>query len=192
MTNIYYPYESHTSLEVQVSPEERAVESAKKSIERKIQSLRDLDPGLKQAAATIGKAIVEGDLPQVQRALSKHNQEVQFLKKLGNIVGATLTCPGVTFMETCVAKWKFGGDQHNTEIAILSIRLNNARRTLCLSSEPRFGFKVFGPPRGAENSSTAVELNEDPRLLLKQIARVVALYADSGPPPFSVKQEPGS
>lgn len=184
MTNVYYPYESYTSLEVPISAEERAIENAKNAIERKIQSRQDIDPRLKQAAATIGKAIVEGDLPQVQRALTKHSQEVQFLRKLGNVVGSTLTCPGVTFMETCVANWKFAGEQRQVEMAILSIRLNNARRTLCLTSEPRFGTKVFGPPRGQENSMSAVELPEDPRLLLKQIARVVALYADSGPPPL--------
>lgn len=189
MTNIYYPYESHTSLQPPLSPEEQAVANAKQNIERKMQSRRDIDPAIQQAAATIGKAIVEGDLPHLQRALSRHNQEIDFLKKLGNIVGATLSCPGVTFMETCVASWKFSGDQNNTDIAILSVRLNNARRTLCLASEPRFGTKVFGPPRGAENSSTAVELNEDPRLLLKQIARVVAMYSDSGPPPPGI---PGS
>ncbi|MFN8656168.1 MAG: hypothetical protein U0105_07495 [Candidatus Obscuribacterales bacterium] len=184
MTNIYYPYESYTSLEVPLSAEQRAIENAKNAIERKIQSRQDIDPRLKQAAAAIGKAIVEGDLPQVQRALTKHHEEVQFLKKLGNVVGATLSCPGVTFMETCVANWKFAGEQRQVEMAILSIRLNNARRTLCLTSEPRFGTKIFGPPRGQETSNAAVELAEDPRLLLKQIARVVALYADSGPPPF--------
>ncbi len=40
MTNIYYPYESYTSLEVPLSAEQRAIENAKNAIERKIQRFK--------------------------------------------------------------------------------------------------------------------------------------------------------
>ena len=139
------------------------------------------------AILNLGNALIEGDLDSVQEALSFYEdhsclifEHIRLLKRAFAHTGVTFHEPSVLNLESTPAK-----------TIVISVVLTRNGKVVFISSDPTMTSYVQGLKRNYSGALTIEPLKEDPRLLLKQISRVIRLPDQTDPPPFSAPVAPG-
>jgi hypothetical protein len=162
-------------------PSTQARQSFKNQLVRYHMSAED-----KSLLEIIANAIFDGNLQGLQRALESLREEPQRLIPLTNILAAELRGPGVEVLPAQAAKWQFGNQGVVFDIVVFSIQLTRAKRVLTVSTDCRFGAHVLAATNEYDLGFNQ-ELSEEPRILLKQIGRMLTFSAGQTPPPFSTR-----
>lgn len=166
------------------SKEEQDAKNAMLKFSSRLSSSPGLEPAEKAVLRTLASAIYEGDLKALQEAVLGFAANPNRLQNVSGLLSAQMQCPGVRILDAPIARWRFADEDQAQEVAVFSIHLTRARRILALATDQRFGVRVLGPGK-EDDRNIGNELNEDPRILLKQIGRVATLASGQTPPPFS-------
>ena len=161
----------------------RSTSCAKKNIHNKLVVHTDLTAHEQLMLQRIVEAIFDGDLKRLEDAIGELSVVPSRSAHLASVLAGELSCPGVTILPLQSARWRFQGAHESEHISILAIQLVNAKRILALATDRRFGAHVFGQD-GPDGQGISNELNEDPRILLKQIGRLAAFSTSAPPPPL--------
>ena len=161
----------------------RSTSCAKKSIHDKLLLRSDATAQEQSIMQHIVDAILDGDLKRLEDAVGELLVVPARAAVLANLVAEALACPGITILPLQNARWRFQGGHDSEHISIFSIKLMNAKRIIAVATDKRFGAHVFGPD-DHDARSISSEMNEDPRILLKQIGRIAAFSTSAPPPPL--------
>jgi hypothetical protein len=143
-------------------------------------NMDDLDPNRHFAAMlNLGNALIEGRLPEIRQALAFYANRADLLIEHIGYLNRAFAHTGVTILEPAVSKYAALGGQ-KTAVSI-SVLLERAGKATFVSSDPAIKSYVHVTEWTEHGTITT----EDPRLLLKQLSRVIRLPEETAPPPFS-------
>jgi hypothetical protein len=161
----------------------RSTTCAKKNLQARFALEKDLTGHEQLVLQRICDAIFDGDLKRLADAVAELSVVPARSAHLAAVLADALSCPGICILPLQNARWRFQGAHESEHISIFAIQLVNARRILALATDKRFGAHVFGP-EGPDGQGISNELNEDPRILLKQIGGLAAFSTSAPPPPL--------
>lgn len=153
-------------------------ERAKQEYAYRLEQHMELDAAEKLATKNLGNAIFEGDFVRFEALVQGFAGNPRLLERLTQVLAQELNCPGVTVLRTMVSGWRTKTALKPHDIYVVSLQLDDIRRILNVATDRLFGVQVLGPSK----QGTILPLNEDPRLLFRQIGGV----ATQGPPPMSL------
>jgi copper(I)-binding protein len=137
------------------------------------------------ALMNLGNALIEGDLHRIQIALAYYRQHDKLIYEHVEFLRRAFANAEVSFQDPALLKYQAPNGQHKCDVMI-SIVLERAGKVAFISSDQTAPSEVHAFTRGKNGIVTLESVKEDPRLLLKQISRIIRLPDVIEPPPLSI------
>ncbi len=149
-------------------------------------NMEELQPdGNFVALLNLGNALIEGELAAIQNALAYYEERGQLIYEHVDFLRRAFANAGVVFQEPAILKYQTGVGQ-NKNIVMISIVLERAGKIAFVSSDQSSACEVHKFTSGRNGILKMEPVQEDPRLLLKQISRIIRLPDVVEPPPLTI------
>ncbi len=132
----------------------------------------------------LGFAILDGELSHIKEIVGRYANNPARLLALSASLDKIYQDSAVGFPE--LPLYRHALFDREVDVAMLSIEWKSGGRLLCIPSEPRLPCQVFAPIEG-QWASWVRQAEEEPRLLLAHIGRILTLDGAPCPPPLSAK-----
>lgn len=151
----------------------------------KLGNMDDLDPNKHFAGIMgLGYALIDGDLAAIQEALKFYNDQHELLREHMRYLTRAFAHAGVTFLEPSILRQE-GSMGQIRFFVVMQVMLERAGKIAFISSDQSRPSYVHAFTRNRQGVMTLEPAKEDPRLLLKQISRVIRIPDVVAPPPIS-------
>lgn len=137
------------------------------------------------ALMNLGNAVIDGDLQAIQNALAYYTEKAQLIYEHIDFLSLALANSEVRFQEPTVLKCQTGIGQ-NKNVVMISMMLERVGKIVFISSDQNVSSEVHAFVSGQNGIITMEAVPEDPRLLLKQISRIIRLPEVVEPPPLTI------
>ena len=137
------------------------------------------------ALLNLGNALIEGELLRIQNALAYYRDKDELIFEHVEFLRQAFNNAEVIFQEPAILKYLSNSGQHKSDVMI-SIVLERAGKMAFVSSDQTVPCEVHAFTRGRNGIISMDAVKEDPRLLLKQIGRIIRLPDLVEPPPLTI------